>query len=43
MDAAWAGAFAILPEQRALYFQGLDAVDSFAFNGHKALCCGWEW
>ena len=43
MDAAWAGAFAVLPEQRELHFRGIDEADSFDLNPHKALLCGWEW
>ena len=43
MDAAWAGAFAILPEQREAHFRGLEGADSYDVNPHKALLCGWEW
>lgn len=43
MDAAWAGAFAILPEQREEHFGGLEGADSYDVNPHKALLCGWEW
>jgi hypothetical protein len=44
VDAAYAGATAILPEQRQQHFQGLEAVDSYSFNPHKWLltnfdCC----
>lgn len=35
MDAAWAGVFALLPEQRELHFGGMDRVDSFDVNPHK--------
>lgn len=43
MDAAWAGAFAILQEQREAHFGKLDQVDSYDVNPHKGLLCGWEW
>ncbi|KAL6764535.1 aromatic-aminoacid decarboxylase [Haematococcus lacustris] len=44
VDAAYAGSAAVCPEQRELYFQGLEAVDSYSFNPHKWLltnfdCC----
>jgi glutamate/tyrosine decarboxylase-like PLP-dependent enzyme len=43
VDAAYAGAASILPEQRP-HFEGLEAVDSYSFNPHKWLltnfdCC----
>ena len=34
IDAAWAGAVAILPEM-ADHFRGIDKADSFVFNPHK--------
>jgi glutamate/tyrosine decarboxylase-like PLP-dependent enzyme len=43
VDAAWAGVFALLPEHRQLFFQGLQGVDSFDTNPHKGLLVGWEW
>lgn len=43
VDAAWAGAFAILPAQREAHFRGLEGADSYDVNPHKALLCGWEW
>ncbi|GLC76482.1 hypothetical protein PLESTF_001786000 [Pleodorina starrii] len=44
VDAAYAGSAALLPEQRAAHFRGLDRVDSYSFNPHKWLlttfdCC----
>ncbi|KAI7846406.1 hypothetical protein COHA_000116 [Chlorella ohadii] len=42
VDAAWAGAFAILPAQREAHFRGLEGADSYDVNPHKALLCGWE-
>ncbi|KXZ45278.1 hypothetical protein GPECTOR_56g374 [Gonium pectorale] len=44
VDAAYAGAAALLPEQRSAHFGDLGAVDSYSFNPHKWLlvnfdCC----
>jgi aromatic-L-amino-acid/L-tryptophan decarboxylase len=41
VDAAYAGAFACLPEHQHL-FKGLDLVDSFGVNCHKKLLCPME-
>uniref|UniRef100_A0A7S0RGG5 Aromatic-L-amino-acid decarboxylase n=1 Tax=Chlamydomonas leiostraca TaxID=1034604 RepID=A0A7S0RGG5_9CHLO len=44
VDGAYAGAAAVVPEVRARWFGGLEAVDSYSFNPHKWLltnfdCC----
>lgn len=43
VDAAWAGCFALLPEVRERYFQGLEGVDSFIMNPHKGLLVNYGW
>ena len=37
------GSVCLLPEQRQLFFRGLEGVDSFDTNPHKGLLVGWEW
>ena len=37
MDAAWAGAFKMLPELEGPFFRGTELVDSWGTNPHKAL------
>jgi aromatic-L-amino-acid/L-tryptophan decarboxylase len=39
VDAAWAGAYMLLPEMRS-YQDGLDLVDSYVMNPHKLLFAG---
>jgi aromatic-L-amino-acid/L-tryptophan decarboxylase len=41
VDAAWAGSALICPEHRAM-LEGLEAVDSFAFNPHKWLLTNFD-
>ncbi len=41
MDAAYAGAAAVVPETRR-YFQGLEHVDSFNMNAHKWLLTNFD-
>ena len=43
MDAAWAGCFAVLPEVRQAYFQGLEGAESFITNPHKGLLVNYGW
>lgn len=42
VDAAWAGAYLVCDEYRALLGDGLDAVDSVSMNCHKALLVGFD-
>jgi len=41
VDAAWAGSALVCPEHRAM-LEGLEAVDSFAFNPHKWLLTNFD-
>jgi aromatic-L-amino-acid decarboxylase len=41
VDAAWAGSALVCPEHRAM-LEGMEAVDSFAFNPHKWLLTNFD-